>query len=277
MHLLMCGDCGVLAGMEVVIYSATYYTPGIHWHIMTMDVEVSHSDGSTNGYMALTPDMKAWLSHLVHFLDRSASIDFYQCETTYQEHLADSVNRDTNFTPYAALRLLADLVLPVEHCLYLDADVVVTEDLRPMYSDYLSRDSDYAASYAYEALDDWGEMVSGVMFLNLARMRHSGSLARARRLYNTRRFRYPDQAALFYAQEPGRMHSSHVSERNWKELADKPTIIHLTSENYGKPYTLTSGLFYRYYPEFKFIFDGLEKARECYRGACDWYRPPRPV
>lgn len=276
MNILMCGDCGVLPGLEGVIYSTLYHTSGVQWHVMTMDVEVDCRDGSVRGYRALTPEMQAWLRHLVRFLDASSSIRFYDTADAYAEHLAGSVNRETGFTPFAALRLLADLILPVDHCLYLDADVLVTEDLHPLYDTYLRKDADYAASYAYDALEDWGEMVSGVLLMNLARMRDTGTLARARRLYNTRRFRYPDQAALFFAKEPERMHLSHVSERNWKTAADKPTIIHLTSENYGKLYTLTSGKFYRYYPEFRYIFDGLETARECYRGKMDWHRTPLP-
>lgn len=276
MDILLCGDCCMLPGIESVMYSAMFHTPGIRWHIMTMAAKVVLPDGTMRGYVALTPEMRAWLEHLVRFMDRSGSVRFYDVEDAYREHLSNSVNRACAFSPYAALRLLSDLILPVDHCLYLDADVLVTEDLRPLYDTYLDKDTDYAASCAYGALEDWGEMVSGVMLLNLARMRVSGTLVRARRLYNTRKFRYPDQAALFYAKEPRRMHESHASLCNWKEAADKPAIIHLTSDNYGKIYTLSSGKFYRYYPEFKYIFDGLAKARECYRGKTDWYQAPRP-
>ena len=58
-------------------------------------------------------------------MDHRSDFIRHDVRADYDARLAESVNRETGFTPYTSLRLLADKVLDVDRCLYLDADVIV--------------------------------------------------------------------------------------------------------------------------------------------------------
>lgn len=262
--ILLCGN--LVNGFEVVIYSTMLHTHNIHWHIMTMSVEVPHeTDKVIYGYNKLTDSDVEWLRYIARYMDGGSELTVYDVKEQFNEHLADSVNKDTGFTPYAACRLLADIVLPVNHCLYMDADVIVQEDLTWMYQYYTSIDTDYCAYTIPNARDGFGEMISSVMILNLDKLRESHVLTHARHNYRTRTYKFPDQTALSDAKDPYPLLETYNYMYDHKEALYKPAILHFSHANTKKIYSVPTGEFYRYYPEHRYIKDGLDIIRETYK------------
>jgi len=264
LHILTSGDRRVLPGLEALLYSTMLHNQDVTWHLLTMDVQVDHGDGTGVGYYGITEEDAVWLRKIVKFMDSRSELIRYDVRDAYEQYLAESVNRETCFTPYAALRLLADKVLNVDRCFYLDADIIVQGDLRPPYEQYGRADSDYAAYTLPDACDGFGEMVSSVLVFNLDRIRRSGFLERARRYYNKNVYRYPDQMALRDAGDPQPLSETYNYMRDHKLAAYKPVVLHFSNENRCKLYTVPPGEFYRYYPEHKYIKDGLDTIRSAH-------------
>lgn len=277
MNIALAGDRNVLSGIELVIYSTMKYNKNIHWYILTMDTIV-HNDqtGETHHYHGITDEFtQKWIAWLVNFMDYNSTVTFIDCEGLYQEHLAHSVNRFTAFTPYAALRLLADFIVPYNPqqpnpddnlLLYLDADVIVQRNIEDMYYHTLQWDEDYAAYSLPDACDGFGELISAVILFNLRHLRYSGLLNRARRNYNGKLYPYPDQGALADAGTPVPLHETYNYMLDHKKCTYKPHILHFSNVNYTKIYnaSVPEGEFWHYYPEHQYLKDGLDIAKETF-------------
>ena len=264
LHIVIAGDRRVLPGLEAVVFSTMRHNTDVVWHLFTMDVQVDHADGTGTGYYGITEEDAAWLRKIVKFMDHHSDFIRHDVRADYDARLAESVNRETGFTPYTSLRLLADKVLDVDRCLYLDDDVIVQGDLRPPYEQYGRADCDYAAYTLPGACDGFGEMIAAVLVFNLAHIRRSGFLDRARRYYNQNLYRYPDQMALRDAGDPEPLEETYNYMQDHKLAACKPVVLHFSNGNRYKLYTTAPGSFYRYYPEHKYIKDGLDIIRSAH-------------
>lgn len=269
MHILIAGDAAVLPGLEALIYSTMLHNTDVIWHLCTMDVQVEHGDGTGTGYFGIGEDDAEWLRKIVRFLDWRSDLIRHDTRELYDKCLKDSVNRETGFTPYSTLRLLADQILEgADACLYLDADILVQGDLRPLWDACRRAETerDYAAYTIPEACENQGEMISAVLYFDLARIRKSGFLKRAIRNYNRNPYRYPDQMALADAGEPAPIGETYNYMRDHKMATYKPVVLHFSNGNRYKLYgrdpdtggPMTKAKFYKYYPEHKYIQEGLE-------------------
>ena len=171
LHLLISGDRRVMPGLEALVYSTMKHNRNVVWHLFTMEVQINHGDGTGTGYYGITEEDAKWLRRIVRFMAADSDLIRYDVKDLYLEHLDGSVNRSTGFTPYAGLRLLADLILDVDCCMYLDADIIVQGDLRPPYERCRRAGSDYAAYTIPDACDGFGELISAVLVLNLRNIR----------------------------------------------------------------------------------------------------------
>ena len=108
-------------------------------------------------------------------------------------------NLKNSYTPYALLRLLTDdeKAFPFDKAIYLDADTMAYGDLSELWN--VNVDGyEYAA-----ALDYMGKFWvakdycnSGVLLLNLKKIRETGLFVKCRALLNGKTFFMPDQTAL---------------------------------------------------------------------------------
>lgn len=258
MNILIAGDSKVYPGLEALVYSTMLHNKNVIWHVFTMDVDIDLGNGTGVRYVGISEEKCEWLRKVVKFMDHNSDLIRYDVYDTYMKHLDESVNRTTNFTPFAALRLIADEVLDVDECLYFDADIIVQDSLLDMYNKYTNMDIDYAAYVLPEACDYFGEMISAVLVLNLWHIRRSGFLKNARRLYNTNIYKYPDQMALYGAGEPEHLPETYNYMYNHKLAPYKPAVLHFSNENWNKLYTVSPGEFYRFYPEHLYIKEGLD-------------------
>lgn len=261
MNIMMAANSDVYNGVELVVYSTMTHNKNINWYIFTMDLAVGTHDG-TIIYRGLFPEHKKKLYDIVKYFDVNSNIVFIDSYDFYSEHLTGSVNELTNFTPYASLRLIADLALPhVTDLLYLDCDTAVCSNLESMYFNCKSDVSEYAyAVYADEACDGDGEMVSGVMFLNLRKIREDGFLERARKNYMENLYRFPDQMALRDSGKIAKLSPLYGYMWDHRKTGATPAIVHFTHEYPCKIYSqeINKATFYRMFPEFAYVKEGCE-------------------
>lgn len=261
MNILMCGDERTYPGMEVAIYSTLTHNKGVNIYIFTMRIEIPYPDGYVKVYSGLNDWQKTKLKKIVKYLDSASQICFIDTLEFYKEYLDNSPNQFSAFTPFATLRLIADIALPhVNDVLYLDCDTAVTGDISHIYYEYVARDCNYAAYVCADACDGEGEMVSGVMIMNLRKMRETNFLKRARENFMANQYVYPDQDAIRDAGKPEVLPETFGYCEELERLSYTPLVLHFTNRLSPKVYNDDTGrtYFFRRFPFLKYIKDGAE-------------------
>ena len=152
-----------------------------------------------------------------------------------------SANMDTRFTPCCMLRLYADEIeeLP-DRILYLDNDVVCRGDPLPFYSQELGECEmagvlDYYGSWFFrQKIYKRDYLNSGVLLLDLSKIRKSALFSRARQVCVTKKMFMPDQSALNKLCK-----SKKICERRYNEqrmLRGDTVLQHFTTSFRFFPY-----------------------------------------
>ena len=106
-----------------------------------------------------------------------------------------------------------------------------------------------------------GEMVSGVMFLNLDTIRRNGFLDRARDNYMKNFYMYPDQMALRDSGAIAHLNNAYGYLWDYQKRNVNPIIVHFTNDLEPKIYDArgqeNEQYFYRRFPEFAYVRTGL--------------------
>lgn len=117
--------------------------------------------------------------------------------TKYKDELYKSVNAKTKYTVYSFLRLLADRLELPSKILYLDVDTMACADITELYNTDMS-------NYEIAVVKDYfGKMFlgpkyfnSGVMLLNMDKIKETGLFKNALSLCMRKKMLFPDQTAL---------------------------------------------------------------------------------
>lgn len=262
MNILLEGNDITYNGVELVIYTLLTHNKHCNIYIFTMDIEVDHKNGLMQIFKSYTPEQRDRLKKLVKYLDTTSNITFIDALEVYNKHLIPSVNEFTPFTPYAALRLVADILLPnIDDVLYLDADTAITGNIEGVYNDYKNRDGNYAAYVCQPACGYEGEMISGVIIFNLRKIRETGFLSLARKNYRNKEYKYPDQMALRDAGDPLQLPDDFGYCMNIHERSVLPLVVHFTNDISPKIYCCLDKLaiFYRTFPWLNYVQEGLKR------------------
>ena len=267
MNVLFAANDALVDGLELAIWTLLHHNKGIeiNIYVATMSLTIYPKDDVARDYRAIDHGQREWLKKIVAYKGQGlVNICFIDCQELYHQYLEKSVNYDTGFTPFASLRLIADVMLPdIDDLLYLDADIAIQGSLEGMYHKYIE-DNPYelAASYAYDAFNGKGELVSGVLVMNLAKMRKTGFLGRARKIYNTEKFLFPDQMALQLAGPCTRLPETYGYINELEKCYYTPVILHFTDKLLPKIYLQSipnaKEYFFKRYPQFKYVQDGME-------------------
>lgn len=260
MNVLMAGNDFIYPGIELAVYTLLTHNKNVNIYIFTMDVELDNTETCTiTRYVSLLPWQRDKLKKIVRYLDNNSNICFIDTHDLYMKYLDDSVNKFTHFTPYTALRLLADIALPqIDDVLYLDADVAITGNITDIYYNYANKGCNYAAYVTPDACDGKGEMVAGVMFMNLALMRESGFLKKARLNYKQNEYPFPDQCAIRDAGDPERFPPTIGYCDYLEDCTELPLVIHFTNFIVPKIYCAKNReYFFRKFPFLKYAQEGI--------------------
>lgn len=145
-------------------------------------------------------------------------------------------NLATRFTPCCMLRLYSDLMpelAGLERVLYLDVDVLCRGDVRPLYEASLNGAEiggvlDRYGRWAFHnELRPADYLNSGVLLMDLSRMRETGLLERCRALCAEKQMFMPDQSALNKLARDKRQFPRRFNEQH--KLRDDTVLQHFTT------------------------------------------------
>ena len=273
MNILYGVDKRSYLGAELSIYSLLKHNKKLNIFIFTMDYDLHYEDGAIRAFEGVTPEQQFFLKKMVKYLDPQSTITFIDCKEYYIQYLEGNRNQYSLFTPFAPLRMLADIILPeIDDIWYLDCDTVVQDSIQDIYDYYLTdpEDVDYYA-YAMPFTNDWEEtMISGVMFMNLKRMRQSGYLEKARKYLFEHDCPFYDQDALANAGRWGHMDETYDYLFELNKCCYTPVILHFNCELIPKIYDAGYGVnyFYRKFSHLQPLREGINNIHYLVDNGC---------
>ncbi len=174
---------------------AKHSSQPVYFHILSMDLPERDP-----GWVSLSDERLAIFREAVGSAAPGSKVEQIDCRGYYEEYFAGGKNQRSFYTPYAQLRLFLDLITPdgdPDKIIYLDADTMCRRDISELW------DVDISAYEFGASLDAAGRYWidenycnSGVMLINLRRIRKTGLFAETRRQVNRRTMFMPDQSAL---------------------------------------------------------------------------------
>lgn len=192
--ILLCGNAAVFDGMVISTLSIVKHHAGpIDLFVFTMDLT-----DRDPAFRPVTGTQRDQLASVLQERNPGSRIRLVDCKVYYLETLDGAPNQNTQYTPYAFLRLFADRVpeMPPK-LIYLDTDTVLCRDIAELWEQDLGR-AEFGAARDYYGCRFFGinYLNSGVLLLNLPRIRETGLFRRALELCARKSVFLADQTAL---------------------------------------------------------------------------------
>lgn len=198
MNVLYSGDGNILDGVIISSISlARSVNEALHIYILTAGFE--HNGENRE---ALKADFADFLERYLQNYDKRITVKLIDISEKFQSE-KPKANMDTRFTPGCMLRLYADDVdsLP-KKILYLDNDVICRGDPHFFYNQQMGENElagvldHYGGWFFRQKIYKRDYLNSGVLLLNLSKIRESGLFRNAREMCETKKMFMPDQSAL---------------------------------------------------------------------------------
>lgn len=198
MNILYSGDGNIEDGVIISSISlARHVNEPLHIYILTASFEHKWKK-----HKALGSDFTLCLEKHLKSYNSDTTVKLIDVSEKFASELP-SANMDTRFTPGCMLRLYADEVEELPNkILYLDNDVVCRSDPsgfynREMGDNVLAGVLDYYGGWFFrQKFYKRDYLNSGVLLLNLDRIRKNGLFKAARTMCMTKKMFMPDQSAL---------------------------------------------------------------------------------
>ena len=232
MNILYCGDANVGQGIFLSVLSILKHTE--------RDVDIFILTASIDGHMPVGSDFADRLRDVIRDKGNGGDVRLFDITDLFGSCCPEP-NMDTRFTPFCMLRLFADLVPEIpDKVLYLDTDVLCRAPFDDMY------DTDVSSVEIAGVPDRYGKWFfgnvlrhdyfnSGVLLMNMKKIRESGLLAGCREMCRTKKIFMPDQSSLnklaVKKKLPGRYNAQ-------KKIHKKTVFKHFTT-------------YFRYLPKFR--------------------------
>ncbi|MCD7834387.1 MAG: hypothetical protein LUH00_10445 [Lachnospiraceae bacterium] len=229
MNILYCGDTNIEDGLVISVLSLMKsVSEPLNIFVMTMDLTVRQ-----RRILPVSEDTISDLDNRLKKQNEKSSIICIDATDLFRA-APPLANMETRFTPCCMLRLYADQVPEIpERILYLDNDVVCRKNFRGFYyqdlSEYeLAGVPDYYGKWFFRKnLFHMDYMNSGVLLLNMSRIRESGLFARCRTLCSEKKMFMPDQSAINKLAERKKLCNRVYNEQ--RRLHEETVFQHFTT------------------------------------------------
>lgn len=194
-NILLCGNEKVFDGALTQLISMTNRTEEtVHVFVMTMDLTRVRQD-----FTAITDGQIDFLNYVVRRRNSDNLVEKLDVTELYEKEFHKCVNETAYCTPYTLLRLLADRIPGIpDKLLYLDIDIMIAGDIKRLWEIDVT-DYEYAA--VKEKYGCWlirpDYFNAGMLLLNMAKIRETGLLRKARELIRAKKLLFADQSAIF--------------------------------------------------------------------------------
>ena len=220
-NLLLCGNEKVFDGALTQLLSMTNRSKeSIHVFLMTMNLQRVNES-----FTSITEEQVDFLNRVVQEKNPANLVEKIDVTDVYEREFGGCVNETAYCTPYTLLRLLADLYpqLP-DKLLYLDIDIMIAGDIRKLW-DIDVTEYEYAA--VKEKYGCWlirpDYFNAGMLLLNMAKIRETGLLAKARELIRRKKLLFADQSAIFKSTTKKKLISRIYNEQS--KFNRKGTVV----------------------------------------------------
>ena len=198
MNILFCGDGNIADGVIISTLSLLKNTKDI-LHIYLLTATVNY--GSTY-YKALSGEFADSLEDLVKEYNGENTVNLFDISELFSKE-PPLANMATRFTPCCMLRLYADIVEEIpDRVLYLDNDVICRLNPEDFYNTDMKDAElvgvlDYYGSWFFQRqFFERNYMNSGVLLLNLEKIRQTGLFKKCRERCQDIEMFMPDQSAI---------------------------------------------------------------------------------
>ena len=239
-NVLFCGNDKVFDGVltcALSILKRTQTKEPFTFYLYTLDLT-----NLNPAFRAISKQSASFLGEFVKEYNSDNRVVLIDLKDVYDKELAGSPNEASSYSPYAMLRVLADLVdnMPSK-LLYLDADILLNRDIRLLY-DINVKDYEYAA-----ARDHYGKYLvnpnyinSGVLLLNLEKIKETGLFSKARGELRKRKLAFPDQTAIRINTVKKKMLPQKFNDQ--KFLHKSTVVRHFSKRLFWLPYPHTANV-----------------------------------
>ena len=193
-NIMLCGNYKVFDGMLIGLLSICKHTKeDLNVYLITMDL--SEQDEK---FRPITEEHRKLIERKLKEKNPQNTVTRIDATQIYKDEMLKNINKNTHYTPYIFLRLLIDKmdILP-DKILYLDTDIVCYRDIKELYDIDIS---DYEFGAARDFIGrKWinkDYLNSGVLLINLNKVRQTESFKACRKMCMKRRMAMPDQTAL---------------------------------------------------------------------------------
>lgn len=184
-------------------------------YILTMDLTEQNPENK-----ALSKENIARLDALYKETNKDSKVIAVDVKDAFLKELDTSPNKESFYTPYALLRLLAEGVDVIpDKVLYLDADIVANGNIAELYNIDVDKYEiagvrDYYGKFFFYPR----YLNSGVLLMNMKKIRETKLLSRAMALCNRKKVFLPDQTAINkYAKKKLILKSRFNEQKNLRE------------------------------------------------------------
>lgn len=193
-NLMFCGNDKVFDGMIISLLSITKHCKEkLNIYILTMDLQ-----DLDNAYKPINKIQVNILKSIVKSVNLESDIHLIDITKYFKEELLNSVNIKTHYTPYILIRLFLDKIddLP-DKVLYLDSDLVIYKNIDVLFNiDVENYDFAAAIDYIGQYFIDKKYINSGVLLMNIKKMKKEKAFEKCREMVLTKKMLLPDQTAL---------------------------------------------------------------------------------
>ncbi|MGN1095126.1 MAG: glycosyltransferase family 8 protein [Eubacteriales bacterium] len=191
--LLYCGNENVFKGLLIsAVSAASKASEPLDVHVITMDL----SDINPS-FVPINECQAEFIEKILQSKAPGSKITVHDASSLFRAEMLDSPNMENFYTPYALLRLFADEIELPEKILYLDTDTVAYRDIAPLFHED-TKGCDFAGirDYLGKFFINPNYINTGVLLLDMKKIRESGLFKKARHFCATKKTAFPDQDAI---------------------------------------------------------------------------------
>lgn len=193
-NIMFAGNYKVFDGILIASLSILKHCNAeINVYLLTMDLSEINED-----YKEISNKDIIALDTLYKSKNKNSKVIKVDVKEIYLKELAHSPNNESFYTPYALIRLLAEKIdIIPDKILYLDTDIVANDNIQKLYDINIENYEiagvrDYYGKFFFYP----NYLNSGVLLMNMKRIRESKLLSRALNLCNSKKVFLPDQTAI---------------------------------------------------------------------------------
>lgn len=193
-NLMFCGNSKMIDGLIISLLSISKNTKdSLNVFLMTMDFTEQNEE-----FKPITEEQRTLLEKILKKRNTENEVHLIDAKQVYLNELSNNKNIKTHYTPYIFIRLLVDKIKEIpDKILYLDTDIVCYKDISNLYNmDMSNYEIAMALDYLGRKWINPHYLNSGVLLMNLKKMRENKALEKARKVCETKRMVLPDQTAL---------------------------------------------------------------------------------